>query len=108
MAFKFLENMLRHIRSRGWTVAVHNDYVLTHVYDDGRPSTVTVMTFWLVTHAETGRFLKGEGGDRHGGARRDPGGDGTVNNIGLKIVAIIAIVSAILSAYAFATILMTS
>jgi hypothetical protein len=39
------------LRREGWTVAVHNDYVL-----DGEP-----MTFWLFTHPPSGRFIKGEG-----------------------------------------------
>jgi hypothetical protein len=39
------------IRALGWTVAVHNDYVLA-----GAP-----MTFWLFTYPRTGRFVKGEG-----------------------------------------------
>src|SRR5258705_13835176 len=38
------------LRSRGWKVAVHNDYRI-----GGKD-----MTFWLMTH-ETGAFLKGEG-----------------------------------------------
>jgi hypothetical protein len=38
-------------RAMGWTVAVHNDY-----RQHGR-----LMTFWLLTHAESGRFAKGEG-----------------------------------------------
>ncbi|HVQ44536.1 MAG TPA: hypothetical protein VMT30_06225 [Candidatus Saccharimonadia bacterium] len=39
------------IRAAGWCVAVHNDYRLADV----------PMTFWLFTHAETGRFVQGEG-----------------------------------------------
>lgn len=39
------------LRARGWTVAVHNDYMLDGV----------AMTFWLLTHAGNGRFVKGEG-----------------------------------------------
>lgn len=39
------------IRAAGWNVAVHNDYRL-----HGKPH-----TFWLFTHAESGRFVKGEG-----------------------------------------------
>jgi len=39
------------IREKGWFVAVHNDYVI----NAGR------MTFWLFTHPESGRFVKGEG-----------------------------------------------
>jgi hypothetical protein len=39
------------IRAAGWSVAVHNDYRLADV----------PMTFWLFTHARTGRFVKGEG-----------------------------------------------
>ena len=39
------------MRLAGWTVAVHNDFRLS-----GQK-----MTFWLWTHAETRRFVKGEG-----------------------------------------------
>lgn len=39
------------MRERGWAVAVHNDYRLNGV----------AHTFWLWTHAESGRFVKGEG-----------------------------------------------
>lgn len=39
------------IRAQGWTVAVHNDY----------QEHKSARTFWLVTHKESGRFLKGEG-----------------------------------------------
>lgn len=45
------EDILAALRADGWGVAVHNDYRL-----DGQ-----TMTFWLLTHAETGRFIKGEG-----------------------------------------------
>lgn len=41
---------LTHLRTKGWMVAVHNDY---------RQGGQT-MTFWLFTHA-TGYFVKGEG-----------------------------------------------
>lgn len=46
-----LESSLTWLRSYGWTVAVHNDYVLHG----------GTMTFWLFTHAATGYFVKGEG-----------------------------------------------
>lgn len=39
------------LRALGWTVAVHNDYML----DSCR------MTFWLLTNPLTGTFVKGEG-----------------------------------------------
>lgn len=39
------------LRAQGWTVAVHNDYRL-----DGEAH-----TFWLLTHEESGSFVKGEG-----------------------------------------------
>lgn len=43
--------ILRIMREKGWRVAVHNDYE-----QDGE-----LCTFWLFTHKESGRFLKGEG-----------------------------------------------
>jgi hypothetical protein len=43
--------LLRELRASGWRVAIHNDY------DQGGES----FTFWLFTHAATGRFVKGEG-----------------------------------------------
>lgn len=45
-----LEQLLASMRADGWAVAVHNDYRL-----DG-----DLYTFWLFTHAKTGRFVKGE------------------------------------------------
>lgn len=42
---------LGQLRSRGWRVAVHNDYE-----QNGK-----LYTFWLITHAESGIFLKSEG-----------------------------------------------
>lgn len=42
--------ILEGLRSKGWAVAVHNDYHL-----NGEPH-----TFWLLTHP-SGRFVKGEG-----------------------------------------------
>lgn len=39
------------MRADGWTVAVHNDYRLNGEFH----------TFWLWTHAASGRFVKGEG-----------------------------------------------
>jgi hypothetical protein len=48
-SFWAMEN-LTHLRSLGWSVAVHNDYKL-----NGLP-----MTFWLFTHPN-GRWVKGEG-----------------------------------------------
>jgi hypothetical protein len=42
---------LERFRADGWTVAIHNDYRL-----NGR-----TMTFWLLTHEASGRFVKGEG-----------------------------------------------
>jgi hypothetical protein len=45
------------LRDRGWSVAVHNDY--HQAIRPGGPKERA--TFWLLTHAATGRFLKGEG-----------------------------------------------
>lgn len=39
------------LRTAGWLVAVHNDYVQAGER----------FTFWLLTHAASGRFVKGEG-----------------------------------------------
>lgn len=39
------------LRSKGWRVAIHNDYI-----EHGG-----LATFWLFTHPESGRFIKGEG-----------------------------------------------
>jgi len=39
------------LREKGWLVAVHNDYVQNDIR----------MTFWLLTHSPTGRFVRGEG-----------------------------------------------
>jgi hypothetical protein len=50
-----LEGKLKWLRENGWRVGTHNDY---HLRDD--PPTVW-HTFWLFTHPESGRFLKGEG-----------------------------------------------
>ncbi len=44
-------DLLRELRAEGWMVAVHNDYVLNSA----------AYTFWLFTHASSGRFVKGEG-----------------------------------------------
>lgn len=44
-------NLLRIIRARGWSVAIHNDYRLNGVF----------MTFWLFT--KEGSCLKGEGSE---------------------------------------------
>lgn len=44
-------SILRALRDAGWRVAVHNDYNL-----QGR-----FMTFWLLTHGETQRYVIGEG-----------------------------------------------
>ena len=45
------------LRNRGWAVAVHNDY-----FQPIRPGSPKVQhTYWLLTHAATGRFVKGEG-----------------------------------------------
>ena len=44
------DDILADIRSRHWSVAVHNDYRLNGVY----------YTFWLLTHP-SGRWVKGEG-----------------------------------------------
>lgn len=46
-----MEETLRRLRACGWTVAVHNDY------RKGKK----LFTFWLMTRASDGRFLKGEG-----------------------------------------------
>lgn len=46
-----LEQMLAWLRQNGWMVAVHNDYRQNGV----------LSTFWLFTHQESGRFVKGEG-----------------------------------------------
>jgi len=43
--------VLRLIRNSGWMVAVHNDY-----WQDGARH-----TFWLFTHSDSRRFVKGEG-----------------------------------------------
>lgn len=43
-----MESLLRELRRRGWSVAVHNDYM-----QDGTPH-----TFWLFTKG--GRCVKGE------------------------------------------------
>lgn len=43
-------NALATLRSKGWSVAVHNDYRLDGVS----------YTFWLFTHP-SGRWVKGEG-----------------------------------------------
>ena len=51
MAAPAIEQTLALLRGNGWMVAVHNDYVL-----NGK-----AMTFWLFTHSEAGRFIKGEG-----------------------------------------------
>jgi hypothetical protein len=48
-----LEEQLEWMRSKGWTVAVHNDYRIGRVN----------MTFWLFTHVGKGVFVKGEGVD---------------------------------------------
>lgn len=45
-----MEEKLKRLRSLGWAVAIHNDYMV-----GGTP-----MTFWLFTHP-TGKFVKGEG-----------------------------------------------
>jgi hypothetical protein len=42
---------LAHMRAKGWTVAVHNDYRQGGQF----------MTFWLFTHPTGGHFVKGEG-----------------------------------------------
>lgn len=39
------------LRAKGWMVAVHNDYRLRGDF----------RTFWLMTHNDSGRFLRGEG-----------------------------------------------
>ena len=44
-------HLLNELRRKGWDVAVHNDYRV-----NGERH-----TFWLLTNAETGRFVKGEG-----------------------------------------------
>jgi hypothetical protein len=46
-----LSKVLSDIRSSDWMVAVHNDY-----WQDGQR-----MTFWLFTHRQSRRFVKGEG-----------------------------------------------
>jgi len=46
-----LHERLAVLRRSGWAVAVHNDY-----RQDGVP-----LTFWLLTHRASGRYLKGEG-----------------------------------------------
>ncbi len=46
-----IEKVLNDLRSNGWSVAVHNDYVVKD-----QP-----MTFWLFTHKTSGLFVKGEG-----------------------------------------------
>ena len=39
------------LRAKGWRVAAHNDYRLGGDF----------RTFWLMTHNDSGRFLRGEG-----------------------------------------------
>ena len=46
-----MEKLLADLRAAGWFVAVHNDYTVM-----GRRK-----TFWLFTHPDTERFVKGEG-----------------------------------------------
>jgi hypothetical protein len=48
-----LEVLLAKMRNNGWSVAVHNDY-----WHNG-----CSYTFWLFTHVQSGRFVKGEGED---------------------------------------------
>ena len=43
--------ILAEIRAAGWAVAVHNDYRLNG----------EAHTFWLFTHSDEGRYVKGEG-----------------------------------------------
>lgn len=45
-----LEEKLQVMRDAGWLVAVHNDYRLAGV----------LMTFWVFTNVQTGKFVKGE------------------------------------------------
>ena len=45
-----LDDLLAHVRSRGWRVAAHNDFL-----QGGRWS-----TFWLFTHPD-GQWVQGEG-----------------------------------------------
>lgn len=45
-----MADLLQNLRMNGWMVAVHNDYRLSGEF----------RTFWLFTHAATGRFVKGE------------------------------------------------
>lgn len=45
-----METILANLRSAGWRVAVHNDYM----------QNAACMTFWLFTHP-SGLFIKGEG-----------------------------------------------
>jgi hypothetical protein len=45
-----LEMLLNAMRCAGWRVAVHNDY----------SQVGKLYTFWLFTHAESGRFVRGE------------------------------------------------
>ena len=46
-----LAQMLRELRSEGYMVGVHNDYMQAGKFQ----------TFWLFTHRSRGTFLKGEG-----------------------------------------------
>lgn len=50
-----LEELLSQLRMSGWSVAVHNDYIIKTA--GGIPS---LQTFWLFTH-HAGVFVKGEG-----------------------------------------------
>lgn len=45
-----LDFLLAEMRESGWLVAAHNDYMLGGKFQ----------TFWLFTHKETGRYVKGE------------------------------------------------
>jgi hypothetical protein len=48
-AFACTDDFLLRLRTKGWMVAVHNDYILK-----GKK-----MTFWLFTHPD-GRYVRGE------------------------------------------------
>lgn len=44
------DEVLKELRSAGWSVAIHNDYMIVS----------EAFTFWLLTHPN-GRWVKGEG-----------------------------------------------
>lgn len=52
---------LHNLRRAGWCVAVHNDYVQTGPANGEALLARTPMTFWLLTHPDTGRYIRGEG-----------------------------------------------